>query len=139
LEEKAAWREGLEAHFHAENEHDVDAILATFADPSEVVWGGRSFRGVDVIRKLHDRMGFGNDGAFTDLQIIERKRHYTSTAIIVEQTLRGRHAGIWEGLAPTGREVQVPVCTVYEFNSEGRIVSERPHLDRWVLWKQLTD
>ena len=138
MEKIAKWQEGLERHLRGENEHDVEAIMATYADQSELVWGGRPHRGLDAIRSLHHAIGFGNTGAFTELQVVERKRHYAGTAIIVEQMLRRIHTGTWEGIAPTGREIEVPVCTVYEFDDAGRIVSERPHLDRWLLWRQLT-
>lgn len=131
-------RRTLDVHLRAENSHDVDAILSTFSEESEVVWGGRSYRGLDAIRKLHNGMGFGNNGAFSDLQVIERRRHELGSIVIVEQILSGRHTGQWEGVPATGRIFEVPVCTVYEFDEAGVLVSERPHLDRWVIWKQLT-
>jgi predicted ester cyclase len=82
-------------------------------------------------------MGFGGDGAFADLEVVEIQRHYSDRAIVVEQRLRGRHTGPWEGIAPTGKLIDVPVCTVYELDNDGRITSERPYVDRWMLWKQL--
>jgi hypothetical protein len=79
----------------------------------------------------------GEQGAFSDLEVIERQRHRLASTIIVEQTLRGRHTGIWEGIVATGKTFEVPVCTVYEFDQAGVLVSERPHLDRLVIWKQI--
>ena len=127
----------LDAHLKAENDHNIAAIMKTFADTSEVVWGGRVFRGHNAIRKLHEGMGFGETGAFSGLEVIERKRHRLGTTIIVEQTVKGRHTGTWEELPASGRTFEVPVCTVYEFDAEGVLISERPYLDRSLIAKQI--
>ena len=127
----------LDRHLAAENSHDIEAILETFSESSEVVWSGRPYRGPDAIRKLHEGLGFGDAGAFSALAVIEKRRHYCGATIIVEQTLRGRHTGLFEGIAATGIVVEAPVCTLYEFGDDGILVSERPHVDRWAIWKQL--
>jgi ketosteroid isomerase-like protein len=129
----------LERHLGDENKHDVNAIMETFAEDAVVMWAGKAYRGHETIRKLHESLGFGDNGAFSELQVIEVKRHVSPEAIIIEQRLTGRHTGTWEGIPATQKRVEVPVCTVYEFDEEGRIVSERPHLDRWMLWKQICD
>ena len=56
----------LDRHLAAENSHDIEAILATFSESSEVVWSGRPYRGLDAIRKLHEGLGFGDAGAFSE-------------------------------------------------------------------------
>jgi len=127
----------LDRHLKAENDHDVEAILATFSEKAVMHWGGRQYQGREAIRKLHDGMGFGDSGAFSQLTVVELKRHYTADAIIIEQELRGVHTGTFEGIAATQRSVTAPVCTVYEFDEEGLLLSERPHLDRLVLLKQI--
>jgi steroid delta-isomerase-like uncharacterized protein len=131
------WTRGLAEHFRAENEHDVDAILRTFATDAAVVFGGRTFTGTEAIRRLHEGLGFGDAGAFSELQIVEVRRHHTGHAIVVEQRFRGRHTGTWEGVAASGRIVDVPACTVYELDGDGRITSERPYVDRWMLWEHI--
>lgn len=127
----------LDRHLAAENSHDVDAILKTFSESSEVVWSGRSFRGLTAIRKLHEGLGFGDAGAFSELEVIEKRRHHCGATIIVEQILRGRHTGVFEGIEPTGVVIDVAVCTLYEFDQDGVLISERPHVDRWAIWKQI--
>jgi steroid delta-isomerase-like uncharacterized protein len=127
----------LEEHFRAENEHDVPAIMETFAPDGVLVWGGKPYRGREVIAALHEGLGFGGMGAFSDLEVVEIRRHVTEAAIVVEQEVRGRHTGTYEGVPATGRSIAVPACTVYEFDEDGLLVSERPYLDRWVLWKQI--
>ena len=127
----------LDEHLGAENRHDVAAIMATFAADAVVVFGGVPYQGHDTIRRLHEELGFGGAGAFSDLAIVELRRHRAGDVIVVEQELRGTHTGAYEGYGATGREVAVPVCTIYEFDADGLIVSERPHVDRWLLMRQL--
>jgi steroid delta-isomerase-like uncharacterized protein len=134
---KQVWTRGLAEHFRAENGHDVDAILQTFAPDAAVVFGGKSYTGAEAIRRLHEGLGFGAAGAFSELRIVEIRRHHTEHAIVVEQRLRGRHTGVWEGVAASGRVIDVPACTVYELDGDGRITSERPYVDRWMLWEQI--
>ncbi|MEW6733206.1 MAG: ester cyclase [Acidobacteriota bacterium] len=129
----------LEQHLSVENKHDINAIMETFAADAELIWGGKAYRGHEMIRKLHEGLGFGDQGAFSELSVVEIKRHTTTEAIIIEQKLTGRHTGTWEGIPATNKSVEVPICTVYEFDESGHIISERPHLDRWILWKQLQE
>ena len=130
--------ETLEEHFRAENHHDVPAIVETFAPDGVLVWGGKPYQGRDVIAALHEGLGFGDRGAFSDLEVVEIRRHVTEDSIVVEQEVRGRHTGTWEGLSATGKVIAVPACTIYEFNEDGLLDAERPYLDRWILWKQIT-
>ena len=131
------WDEGLQRHLRAENEHDMAGIMSTFGDQAVFVWGGQPYRGQVEIRRLHEALGFGDQGAFSELRVIERQRHHSRNAIIIEQTFRGRHTGTWEGAAPTFKDFDVPVCRVFEFDDEGRLISERAHVDQGLLWRQI--
>ena len=82
-------------------------------------------------------MGFGAGGAFSDIQVVNHHRYRSGNAIILEQTIRARHTGVWEGLAPTLRWIEVTGCTVGELDRWGRLISVRPYLDRWMLWQQI--
>ena len=98
---------------------------------------GEVFRGHKSIRTVHERFGFGERGAFSELRVVERRRYTTADAIVVEETLGGVHRGAWEGLAPTGRSFTLPICTVYRFEATGRLVSEMVYFDRALLLHQL--
>lgn len=130
--------EGLARHLAAEDAHDVDAIMATFAPDAVLGLNGELYRGHALIRTVHERFGFGGTGAFSDLRVEERRRHVSADTIVLEQTLSGRHTGRWEGLAATGRRFALAICTVYRLDVEGRLVSEMVYFDRALLGRQLT-
>jgi predicted ester cyclase len=51
--------------------------------------------------------------------------------------VRGRHTGEWQGIAATGRKIEVAVCTVYKFDERGKLASENVYFDTGSLLKQL--
>ena len=127
----------LQAHLDAENSHDVDGIVATFAEDAVLVLNGEAFRGRDLIRKVHQRFGFGDDGAFSELAVREVERYVGEKAIVLEEMLSGRHTGRWEGVDATGRRFEIAVCTVYVFTPAGQLSAERVYFDGATLMKQL--
>ncbi|HEY6186685.1 MAG TPA: ester cyclase [Pyrinomonadaceae bacterium] len=127
----------LEEHLRAENAHDLDAIMKTFAEDARLILNGYTFGGHDVIRALHHDLGFGGDGGFSELRVEERHRYVTSEAVIIEQTLSGRHTGTWQGIEASGITFKIAVCTIYTFDEEGRIVGENVYFDRALLLEQL--
>ncbi len=127
----------LEEHIRAENLHDVNAIMETFAEDGLLVFNGAALRDHDRIRMLHEQLGFGDQGGFSDLRVEERQRYVSEDAIILEQIVSGRHTGEWQGVAATGRQIEVPVCTVYKFDKAGRLSSENVYFDTGSLLKQL--
>ncbi len=55
---------------------------------------------------------------------------------IFEFTGRGTHKGELMGMAPTGRQVNIPVCNVIEVR-DGKIVAEREYFDMMTMLQQL--
>lgn len=127
----------LEEHLRAENAHDLEAIMQTFGQGAVMILNGYTFEDHEGIRSLHEEFGFNGRGGFSDLRIDERRRYIAGDAIILEQTLSGRHTGTWQGLAPTARTFKVAVCTVYTFDEEGKLAGENAYFDRALLLKQL--
>ncbi len=127
----------LDRHLQAENTHDVSGIVATFSPAAALVLNGQTFRGHDLIRKVHENFGFGGKGGFSNLHVHEESRHIGAQAIILEQVLSGTHTGRWEGLAATGKTFQINVCTVYEFDGDGLLCAERVYFDGGRLLEQL--
>ena len=129
--------ECLDEHLRAENRHDVDAIMNTFAHNGVLIFNGVSIADRDRIRALHEELGFGEGGGFSDLTIEEKERYVSDRAIILEQVVRGRHTGLWQGVPATGRKVELAVSTVYKFDEEGKLSSENVYFDTGGLLKQL--
>jgi hypothetical protein len=127
----------LEEHLQAENAHDVNAIMNTFADNGVLVFNGLPLSDHDRIRALHEGLGFSEQGGFSDLRIEEKQRYVSDEAIILEQVVSGTHTGEWQGIAATGRKMQVAVCTVYKFDEAGKLASENVYFDTGSLLKQL--
>ncbi|HKG23063.1 MAG TPA: ester cyclase [Blastocatellia bacterium] len=127
----------LEEHIRAENRHDLDAIMSTFAADGVLVFNGRSLAGQETIRGLHEGLGFGEQGGFSDLRVEEMHRYASEEAITLEQVVTGRHTGEWQGIAATGRNIELAICTVYKFDEAGKLSRESVYFDTGGLLKQL--
>jgi hypothetical protein len=130
----------LSEHLAAENAHDLERIMATYSPSPVIELNGSRIEGTAAVREFHRGFGFGgSEGAsFSVVHVTERRRHRTRDAIvIIEQTLTAVHTGNWRGIAPTGREVSVAVCTVYEFE-EGKLARENVYLDEGRIRHLLT-
>ena len=68
---------------------------------------------------------------------VELKAFYGDGDVVVtEFILRATHTGTWEGIAPTGKTVEVDFCNVMEFR-DGKVFRERDYLDTLGLFVQL--
>lgn len=128
-----AQQAALDAHVGAENLHDVDAIMDTFSADAVLELNGVGYDTPEAIRGFHEAFGFGEKGALTDLQIVESRRSFTDDGIVVEGTVRGRHTGPMGPLAPTGKDVAMPYCVIYQFDDAGKLYSERAYVDTTAL------
>jgi hypothetical protein len=115
----------------------MDGIMKTFAPDGVLVFNGLSLSGQETIRGLHEGLGFGEQGGFSDLRIEERQRYTSEEAITLEQVVRGRHTGEWQGIAATGRDIEVAICTVYKFDEAGKLSRESVYFDTGGLLRQL--
>jgi hypothetical protein len=136
-EQKAARLASLEKHLDAENNHDVDGIMKTYGQNPVVVINSYTFEHPQGIRSFHEKFGFGQCGSFTNLRVQERQRYTCDDAIILEATLSGKHTATWQGIAATGRDFEIPVCTIYTFDEEGKLAGEHVYFDSSMLISQL--
>ena len=74
--------------------------------------------------------------AFPDGRIDLRQIHTAGDTVIVEFTGSGTHRGDLMGIAPTGRQASMPICTVLTVRG-GKIVSEREYMDMAHMMRQL--
>jgi len=74
--------------------------------------------------------------AFPDGRIDVQSVHATGNVAIAEFTGRGTHTGDLMGIAPTGRQISIPVCEIYDLR-DGKIYAERQYMDMMHLMQQL--
>jgi steroid delta-isomerase-like uncharacterized protein len=105
----------LDAFLDAFNAHDLDAIMAFFAEecvldmPRGPGPGGQRFEGKEQVRKgLQSRF----DG-LPDVQWGDARHFACGDRGVSEWTLRGTR--------PTGERVEVRGCDLFEFAGDGRI------------------
>jgi hypothetical protein len=128
----------LNEHLAAENDGDLDRIMATYGESPVILLNGQRIEGHAAIREFHRAFGFGGGGSFAGLRVDERARHVSDDAVAIEQTVSGRHQGAWLRHEATGRSFAVHVCTIYKFDERGLLTAEHVYLDRAEIERQLT-
>ncbi len=113
----------IRQHADAENQHDVEATIATFHQPRYEV-NGQPSDGAQAVRELLQGLMNG----FPDLHAELGKMRHADDAVFGETILTGTHDGEWAGIPPSGRRVEVPVAAIFEFD-EDRLLCEKVYMD----------
>lgn len=114
------------AHYDAENDLDLEAIMATMSPDAEMIYNGQRFPDPASIRWAHSYMGMSpQPGAFSGLKTLRDQEHFTTDEVVVEGRVCGRHVGEFQGFAPTQRDVELPFVAFYRFDAQGLLTSER--------------
>jgi len=74
--------------------------------------------------------------AFPDGHIEIQHLHAAGDTAIMEFIGRGTHTGDLMGIAPTGRQMTINVCTILTVRND-KIVSEREYMDMMTMMQQL--
>ena len=121
-------------HIEAEAvQHDVAAVVATFKEPHyEVPSLGGVFDGASAVDGLVHALLEG----FPDFWLKESRRHHADDAVIVECVFGGTQMGVFAGIAPTQRKMEVASALVFEFEGDG-LVGERVYFDLATVLRQL--
>jgi steroid delta-isomerase-like uncharacterized protein len=125
----------VDEHVRQENKHDLDALLATFgahAEYEDAPWGERH-DGVPAVREYYASLF----RAAPDLHVEVKRRHVAADTIVLEVLITGTHLGAWRGLPPTGRQLEFPLCAIFTFDQNDRMLGERIYYDRATLLRQL--
>src|SRR5262245_14087760 len=125
----------VEDHVRLENLHDLDGILGTFGPDAcydDEPWEDHRI-GRDQVRLYYKEIL----AATADFRIEVRNRHVTDEAVILEVMISGTHTGTWRGLPPTGKPVSFPLCGIFTFDPEDRILGEKIYYDRATVLRQL--
>ncbi len=116
----------LHAHYAAENNHDLEAIMETFSADGVMLYNRQAFPSNEAIRWAHGYMGMtAAPGALSGLGAHIDEEHFTDEEIVVEGRLTGKHSSEFLGFAPTDCEVELPFVAFYRFDAEGKLTSER--------------
>lgn len=120
-------------HVAAENRHDVEATVATFDHPRyEVMPLGEPSDGADAVRELLQGLMDG----FPDFNADIQRMHHADDAVICEVRMTGTHHGPWAGIPATGRQVDLSLACIFDFE-EDRLVCEKVFFDFATLLRQL--
>ena len=122
-------------HMEAENDHDYDAVLATFAHPRyELMATGQVFDGDAEVRRYFDVSRTPFPDQRNELVSIRS----TDDAGVVELDLLGTHLGPLGGVEPTGRTFRSRMCALFVFEDGGDgIVCERVYFNPGDILQQL--
>ncbi len=116
----------IKEHYAAENDHDLDRIMDTFADDGVMHYNHLPFEGDEGIRGAHILIGMSaSPGAFSGVRAIIDEEHYTDQETVVEGRMCGKHSNEFLGFAPTERDVELPFVAFYRFDNNGKLTSER--------------
>jgi hypothetical protein len=124
----------VRAHIEAEAvTHDVNATVSTFHRPRyEVPALGVIVDGAEGVTGL---VG-GLLAAFPDFHLTEKRHYHAEDAVIVECTFGGTQQGVWAGLEPTGRRMEVDSALIFVFEGDD-LVCEKVYFDHATILRQL--
>jgi len=136
LEPAAAERlSRVRALLEAQTRHDLPGVLACFApEPTLEFAGGPRHVGQERVGQIYGDLL----RAFPDLALEVLAEHVADRSVIIELVMQGSHRQQWLGMAPRGRPLNLPVCSVYLFDKRDQISAVRVYLDRNLAIVQLT-
>jgi steroid delta-isomerase-like uncharacterized protein len=124
----------VRTHMEAENVHDFDRVIDTFAHPRyEIIATGQVHDGEAAVREYFRE----TRTAFPDQRNELIALHHTDDAVLAEFWLLGTHRGTLAGIAPTGRAFRCRMAALFLFEDE-KIVCERVYFDSATILRQLT-
>lgn len=124
----------VNAHIEAEAvNHDVAATVATFGRPryevpalGAIVDGGEAVSG--LVRGLVS--------AFPDFYLHQDAIHHADDAVILEVRFGGAQRGIWAGIEPTGKRMEVQAVLIFVFEND-ELVCEKVYFDHATVLRQI--
>lgn len=132
---RARREEVVRLHMEAENVHDYDTVLGTFAHPRyELMATGQVFDGEAEVRRYFEL----SRTPFPDQRNELVSMRSTDDGVVVELDLLGTHTGPLGDAQPTGRTFRSRMCALFLFEEGGEgIVCERVYFDRGDILRQL--
>lgn len=115
------------------NAHDVAAGRALYASEPELVMASGHRLDLDGLDRLMEM----TLSAFPDMHISVRRCLCDGETVVTEEVLEGTHKGPFAGIAPTGRQVQLPMVHVTVVR-DGQIVARTAYHDTAGILRQLS-
>jgi steroid delta-isomerase-like uncharacterized protein len=120
-------------HMDSENRHEFDATLDTFGHPRyELIATGEVYDGTAEVAGYYEE----SRRAFPDQRNELLALHHADDAVLVEAVVRGTHRGPLRSLPPTGREYELPILAIFEFDGD-TLTCERVYFDQMTVLRQL--
>ena len=123
-------------HMEAENDHDFERVMGTFAQPRyEIIPTGQVHDGdTEVRRYFRDTRA-----VFPDQRNELIALRHADDAVVVEFWLLGTHQGPLGDLAPSGKSFRVRMTALFLFEGDGDgIVCEGVYFDSASLLRQIS-
>ncbi len=116
----------IKQHYLVENGHDMDGVMATFSPAGVMLYNRLTFSDPESIRLAHGLIGFGvTGGAIENVHNHIDAEHFTEDEVIIEGRMTGKHVGEFQGVAATGRDIEMPFVGFYRFDEKDQLISER--------------
>jgi steroid delta-isomerase-like uncharacterized protein len=134
--DRAARERTVQEHIDRELRHDLDALVDTFT-VQHAEWNDRAavetHSGHAEIRAHYDDLFKG----FPDFSFDVVHKHVSDEAIVLEAVATGTHQADWKGVPATGKSVKFPLCVVFTFAEDDKILAETVYYDRLTVLTQL--
>jgi steroid delta-isomerase-like uncharacterized protein len=115
------------------NDHDVPAGRALYADDARLLAASGHQLDLDGLERMF-KMSLE---AFPDMRITVERWVEDGDVVVTEEVMEGTHKGPFAGLAPSGRQVRLPMVHVTRV-AGGRIVERTAYHDTAGILRQLT-
>jgi predicted ester cyclase len=125
----------IDEYFDAWRGTDVDRIMSYFDDDVTIHVPGAVMHGKQAVR---DQFVQPFIAGFPGNRHIAQNTIFGPDVVVVEWNVVGEHSGSYGPLAPTGKHIDLPGCSVYEYNPiSRRITAGRLYFDPGTLLKQI--
>lgn len=123
---KAFLDQAFETHLNAEIKGDIPAVVATYAEKGHLNYNGVLYDTPEKLAAFHVGFGFSNKGMLADLDGKILNKTYMFDSLAVEFRV---HCTVELPPGTPARRIEMSSLTIYQFNDEGKIVSERAFND----------
>ena len=120
----------LDAHLGAELAQNISGIIDTYSDGGHLSFNGDLYDTAESLEAFHVGLGFADLGTslIRGLRLVSLTRVYSFDTVIGEFRLAGKINKSFPGVA-AGYSAEWSVAAIYQFNAEGKLVSERAYFN----------